>query len=299
MNKNIAICTPFGFSEKEEWLIRYFESLLNLDYPKKSIALFFSYVKTDNEKIETALKQFESKHKTKYKRILVHEFISIREIYKIPDFYFWAWVWDIADNRNSLCHASDPHDVIFADSDISFPSDTIERLERVGSDISGGLTFYYFPDDSNPNRRVRASPLKFVTSIPQEKLDAIKQLESLAPIIKERYRSFYCKEVPAFGNPERDRFEFEANLLEMPIIDVDCPAPTLMFVKRRVLNDPDVKFYHHVGLNEGSTFCLSAKERGYSIRADLSFWYSHKDFDVSMIKREDDRFVVRSEDFAD
>lgn len=306
----IAICTPFGFSEKEEWLTRYFESLLNLDYPKKSIALFFSYFKTANEKIEKALKQFESKYKTRYKRILVSEYRSKRETYKIPvhldplavlrgipDFYF-RW-WDIADNRNSLCRFSDPHDVIFADSDVSFPSDTIQRLEGVGSDISGGLTFYYFPDDPNPSRRVRASPLKFVTSIPQEKIDAIKRFESFADrfvaINKEPYRSFYCKEVPAFGNPETDKFEFEANL---SIIDIDCPAPTLMFVKRRVLNDSDVKFYHNVGLPEGSTFCLSAKERGYSIRVDLSFWYSHKDFDVSMIKREDDRFVVRSEDFG-
>lgn len=140
--QHLAIGTPFYRSV--DTLEQYFTALTQLDYAKRNLSLYWTVQGHDETwNLLSAFKRAYAKH---YKNI------TLMRSYKVDGAQnaTQAKIMNISAARNIIRQRSDPHDLLFIDSDIFPPRNCIQRLlegRQMGADIISGVYPYCLPLD--------------------------------------------------------------------------------------------------------------------------------------------------------
>jgi cellulose synthase/poly-beta-1,6-N-acetylglucosamine synthase-like glycosyltransferase len=234
----LTIGTPFFNSE---WCInKYFDSILNLDYPKKLLDLIL----VDNGSSDNTyrlLKHFCKSYSKKYRRIQVLEKKNRVKHTKA----FLTTAWNAALVRNLIVDNTGSEDIIFVDSDCLIPPYSIKRLiggAEMGGDIIGGIT-------------VMKLKVKHPT------ITAFTYTESgigaNIGLINEKIPLTLLLPAWLFGKRWL----------------VTVVGTGLSYYKRKVLDK--VKFELDPEINEDVNLCTRANELGFRVVADFGLWYEH------------------------
>lgn len=243
---DLAIGMPFYGSEPYLW--RFLHHLLNLDYPKKKLHLYFDLERKDSKVIQI-VKFFADTYSEKYASIDVN--INKRRVKRKT--HLLTGMANLTRARNRIAKASNPYDLVFFDHDIYAPSQTLKRLIKgtlLGAGIVGGI--YVMP--------VRTK--RGVETILCLCMYRKKSGERNFGVLEQRGASF----IPTFMMGKR--------------IQVEGVGAGCMYITRKVLND--LKFKENIEMAEDLDFCLRAGEKGYLVYADYGLWVTHAGVNVQM-----------------
>lgn len=246
MLPELAVTTPFYNSEK--YLPYYFRGLLNLNYPKSKLNLFFG----DNESTDNTydlLSRFCRKHRHEYNSI---KLVKVRQLQiHLNREEFRRKDMQIVNIFGKLLKFAYPFDVVNIDSDVEASPDALQKLvsmRRLGADLCAGIALLEIPAIVENQNYL----LPYVTAYNFVKDNFVK------PLNNYRFRNG----------------KYELVLPRKPT-SVDAFGFPLFFIKREVLES--VKYfvvYEHLTYSDVN-FSYRATKRGFTAMVDPTLVVNH------------------------